>query len=79
MDCSLPGSSAHGIFQARVLEWVAIAFSDSNYYEVTYKSAPGFLGSYSEFPQSLANNLLFLICALTLELHQKISLVSWLS
>ena len=23
MDCSLPGSSAHGIFQARVLEWVA--------------------------------------------------------
>ena len=28
MDCSLPGSSIHGIFQARVLEWVAIAFSD---------------------------------------------------
>ena len=27
MDCSLPGSSAHGIFQARVLEWGAIAFS----------------------------------------------------
>ena len=27
-DCSLPGSSAHGIFQARVLEWGAIAFSD---------------------------------------------------
>ena len=27
MDCSLPGSSVHGIFQARVLEWVAIAFS----------------------------------------------------
>jgi len=27
MNCSLPGSSAHGIFQARVLEWVAIAFS----------------------------------------------------
>ena len=28
MDCTLPGSSIHGIFQARVLEWVAIAFSD---------------------------------------------------
>ena len=28
MDCSLPGSSDHGIFQARVLEWGAIAFSD---------------------------------------------------
>ena len=24
MDCSLPGSSVHGIFQARILEWVAI-------------------------------------------------------
>src|SRR5574341_1523311 len=28
MDCSLPGSSLHGIFQARVLEWGAIAFSE---------------------------------------------------
>ena len=28
MDCSLPGSSIHGIFQARVLEWGAIAFSE---------------------------------------------------
>ena len=27
MDCSLPGSSVHGIFQARVLDWGAIAFS----------------------------------------------------
>ena len=27
MDCSLPGSSIHGIFQAKVLEWDAIAFS----------------------------------------------------
>jgi len=27
-DCSLPGSSIHGIFQARVLEWGAIAFSE---------------------------------------------------
>ena len=27
MDCSLPGISVHGVFQARVLEWVAIAFS----------------------------------------------------
>ena len=30
MDCSLPGSSVHGIFQAKVLEWGAIAFSDDN-------------------------------------------------
>ena len=27
MDCNLPGSSIHGIFQVRVLEWVAISFS----------------------------------------------------
>ena len=26
MDCSLPGSSVHGIFQARVLEWAAIGY-----------------------------------------------------
>ena len=30
MDYSLPGSSVHGIFQARVLEWGAIAFSEGN-------------------------------------------------
>ena len=30
MDCSLTGSSIHGIFQARVLEWGAIAFSNSD-------------------------------------------------
>ena len=28
MDCSPPGSSIHGVFQARVLEWGAVAFSD---------------------------------------------------
>ena len=32
MDCRPPGSSVHGIFQARVLEWVAIAFSEKNTY-----------------------------------------------
>ena len=29
VDCNLPGSSVHGIFQARVLEWGAIAFSEA--------------------------------------------------
>ena len=33
MDCNLPGSSIHGIFQARVLEWGAIAFSKSVWLE----------------------------------------------
>ena len=36
VDCSLPGSSVHGIFQASVLEWGAIAFSDAiNIYPIT--------------------------------------------
>ena len=30
MDCSLPGSSVHGISEARVLEWGAIAFSEKD-------------------------------------------------
>ena len=34
MDCSLPGSSIHGIFQARVLEWGAIAFSEATVHRV---------------------------------------------
>ena len=38
MDCSLPGSSVHGIFQARVLEWGAIAFSqlEDNYFIILW-------------------------------------------
>ena len=48
MDCSLPGSSIHGIFQARVLEWGAIAFSRD------YNSSKGYcimlreLGEFKE-------------------------------
>ena len=34
MDCSLPGSSVHVSFQARVLEWVAIALSDIIYISI---------------------------------------------
>ena len=38
MDCSLPGSSIHGIFQARVLEWGAIAFSIDSHGNLLYLS-----------------------------------------
>ena len=38
MDCSLPGSSIHGIFQARVLEWGAIAFSRAYTHARIYSS-----------------------------------------
>ena len=46
MDYSLPGSSIHGIFQARVLEWGAIAFSLSVVSQV-----------YSQLWQNLVENL----------------------
>ena len=36
MDCSLPGSSIHGILQAGVLEWGAIAFSVHGYYRTIF-------------------------------------------
>ena len=39
MDCSLSGSSVHGIFQARVLEWGAIAFSDLSIYYLSILDA----------------------------------------
>ena len=38
MHCSPPGSSVHGIFQARVLEWVAISFSNAGKWKVKVKS-----------------------------------------
>ena len=41
MDCSPPGSSVHGIFQARVLEWGAIAFSGRYHYESSNTLVPG--------------------------------------
>ena len=50
MDCSLPGSSVHGIFQARVLEWVSSAFSENRC--VTLGNFLGYLG---------LNNFLFII------------------
>ena len=45
IDCSLPGSSIHGIFQARVLEWGAIAFSDVLYL-VCFSSVSFFVAWY---------------------------------
>ena len=51
MDCSLPGSSVHGIFQARVLEWGAIAFSAQNPYLVANKEYFEFNLRYVHYPQ----------------------------
>ena len=44
MDCSLPGSSVHGIFQARVLEWGAIALSKSKCYLSLFNAKKNNLG-----------------------------------
>ena len=41
MDCNLPGSSIHGIFQARVLEWVVIAFSTKGTFHAKMGSIKG--------------------------------------
>jgi len=38
MDCSLPGSSVHGILQARVLECGAIAFSEKYWHRLSFPS-----------------------------------------
>ena len=48
MDCSLPGSSAHGIFQARVLEWGAVAFSALIRYRVTFLAVAVSRGLWGE-------------------------------
>ena len=45
MDCSPPGSSLHGIFQARVLEWGAIAFSEEYWSGLLFPS-PGALPTH---------------------------------
>ena len=54
MDCSPPGSSVHGIFQAKVLEWDAIAFS---------KASPSFIQFYAcHFPPRCISYLYSCCC-----------------
>ena len=55
MDCSLPGSSAHGIFQARVQEWGVIAFSES----VSGPPLFSFVKPSAPFPQSCSSRNAF--------------------
>ena len=42
MDCSLPGFSVHGIFQARILEWIAISFSRGSFWPRDWTWSPVF-------------------------------------
>ena len=64
MDCSLPGSSVHGIFQARVLEWGAITFSKF-YASVHYL-----------FPSLIQDSTLYLIALSSFRCMQQILLNS---
>ena len=65
MDCSPPGSSVHGIFQARVPEWGAIAFSviigDWNA-KVGSQKTPGLTGKFGLGIQNEAGQKLIEIC-----------------
>ena len=74
MDCSLPGSSIHGIFQARVLEWGAITFSTPWLYEAIIMNIPilasGENWDYEDLKNCLYNltftHPYFLFCAFLL-------------
>ena len=56
MDCSPPGSSVHGIFQAKVLEWGAIASSNMNvYFNLIFKIAKDLYGHFVKEKVSVAN------------------------
>ena len=52
MDCSLPGSSTHGILQARILEWAAISFSKKEWNTAIYSNADGPREYYTEYNKS---------------------------
>ena len=58
MDCSPPGPSVHGIFQARVLEWGAITFSASNNRQTLFLTTVGnffmILPAKSDWPKGWA-------------------------
>ena len=60
MDCNLPGSSVHGIFQARVLEWGAIAFSDSRLYFLPKSIISGSLQGFNPLDLRLQGFIPFL-------------------
>ena len=58
MDCSSPGSSIHGIFQARVLEWGAISFSDISWHSAYEKwNVSHFYTVFSAYERSNSSHL----------------------
>ena len=68
MDCSLPGPSIHGIFQARVMEWGAIAFSNQLSQGLSFQEFRGFKRGFIAFQHLPGFSLLLL--SLTSEQRQ---------
>ena len=60
MDCSLPGSSIHGIFQTRVLEWGAIAFSAFKQQEEANYKCPMFFLLHTKLKWAFSAEMFFL-------------------
>ena len=57
MDCSSPGSSGHRIFQARILEWVAISYSRSSSQPRDQTCVSGIAGEFFTLPPNLRSDL----------------------
>ena len=77
MDCSLPGFSIHGIFQARVLEWVAISFSRGSENPVIEPGSPALEADAltSEPPGKPMTNLDSILKSRDITLPTKVQLV----
>ena len=76
MDCSLLGSSMHGIFQARVLEWVAIAFTVLGYIKPNNQQGGNTAPIKDELPKVVLSAQMSLNIPLDMALHRRIKLSS---
>ena len=64
MDCSLPGSSVHGISQARILEWIAISFSRESSWHRDWICVSGIAGRFftvEPSAKSLSSHSLYIL------------------
>ena len=66
VDCSLPGSSVHGILQSRILEWVAISFSRDLPNPGIEPGSPALQADALPSEPHFANTLVFYTCELGL-------------
>ena len=71
MDCSLLGSSMHGIFQARVLEWVAIAFTVLGYIKPNNQQGGNTAPIKDELPKVVLSAQMSLNIPLDMALHRR--------